>query len=130
MLFHTFSTQEERRHFGGLDFVELQYCRLKRGTSLRKLTSAFRAHWKDDSLYVLGQRLDEFLAAYSDVLGEAIYPDNKSGPVYPFGPNYYPPERASAMLDRLRDRNSEDDCTLAKWLQKAAEHNGFYVLGV
>ena len=41
-----------------------------------------------------------------------------------------PPERVPAMLGRLRERNSEDDRTLAKWLQKAAEHNGFYVLGV
>lgn len=130
MLFHTFSTQEERRHFGGSDFVELQYCRLERGTSLRKLTSAFRTHWEDDSLYVPGQCMDEFLAAYSDVLGEAVYSNKKSGPVYPFGPNYYPPERVTAMLDRLRERNSEDDRTLAKWLQKATECNGFYVLGL
>lgn len=130
MLFHTFSTQEERRRFGGSDFIELQYCRLERGTSFRKLTSACRTHWEDDSLYVPAQRMDELLAAYSDVLGEALYPNKKSGPVYPFGPNYYPPERVPAMLCRLRERNSEDDRTLAKWLQKAAEHNGFYVLGV
>lgn len=130
MLFHTFSTQEERRRFGGSDFIELQYCRLKRGTSFRKLTSACRTHWEDDSLYVPGQCMDEFLAAYSGVLGEAVYSNKKSGLVYPFGPNYYPPERVPAMLDRLRERNSEDDRTLAKWLQKAAEHNGFYVLGV
>lgn len=77
-----------------------------------------------------GQCMDAFLAAYSDVLGEAMYTDKKSGPVYPFGPNYYPPEQVPAMLDRLRERNTEDDRTLAKWLLKATEHNGFYVLGV
>lgn len=130
MLFYTFSTQEERRNFGGSDFIELQYCRLKWGTSLRGITSACRTHWEDDSLYVPGQHMDEFLAAYSDVLGEALYPNTKSGPVYPFGPNYYPPERVSAIVDRLHERNSEDDRTLSKWLLKATEHNGFYVLGV
>lgn len=41
-----------------------------------------------------------------------------------------PPEQVPAMLGRLRDRNTEDDRTLAKWLQKATECNGFYVLGL
>lgn len=129
MLFYTFSTQEERRNFGGSDFIELQYCRLKR-TRLQRIISDCNGCWEDDSLYVPGRRLDEFLAAYSDVLGEGLYPNKKSGPVYPFGPNYYPPERVPTMIDRLRERNSEDDLVLAKWLHKATEHNGFYVLGV
>lgn len=28
MLFHTFRAQEERRRFGGTDFMEMQYCKL------------------------------------------------------------------------------------------------------
>ena len=129
MLFYTFSTQEERRNFGGSDFIELQYCRLKR-TRFQRIISDCNGHWEDDSLYVRGRHLDEFLAAYSDVLSEALYPNKKSGPVYPFGPNYYPPERVPAMIARLHERNSEDDRVLAKWLLKATEYNGFYVLGV
>lgn len=74
--------------------------------------------------------MEEFLVAYSDVLGEAVYPNKRSGSLYPLGPNYYPPERIPAIIDRLHERNSEDDRTLAKWLLKATEYNGFYVLGL
>ena len=28
MLFHTFSSQEERRKYGGSAFIEIQYCKL------------------------------------------------------------------------------------------------------
>ena len=37
MLFHTFNTQEERRKFGGSDFIEMQYCRLEQGSKSKRL---------------------------------------------------------------------------------------------
>ena len=37
MLFHSFNNQDERRASGGSDFLELQFCHLKRGTSIKNI---------------------------------------------------------------------------------------------
>ena len=62
MLFHSFSSQTERREYGGSDFIELQCCKLKRGTSIKKIISVDHIeHWKTDSLYLSGDDMDNFL---------------------------------------------------------------------
>lgn len=54
-MFYTFSSQEEQRKFGGSYFIELQYCRLKPGTEIKKIISvAAIEDWKNDSLYIYG----------------------------------------------------------------------------
>ena len=131
MLFHSFSSQKERREYGGSDFIEFQCCKLKRGTSIKKIISAAHIeHWKTNSLYLSGDNMDDFLFLYSDIFNKGIYNNGKSGSVDLFGINYYPPELEKAIVKRLRERNSEDDRILTDWLMTADEHNGLYILGV
>ena len=131
MLFYSFSSQTERREYGGSDFIELQCCRLKRGTSIKKIISVDHIeHWRSDSLYLSGDKMDRFLFLYSDIFNQGIYNNGKRGSVDLFGINYYPPELEEAIIKRLRERNSDDDRILTDWLMTANEHNGLYILGV
>ena len=131
LLFYSFSSQTERREYGGSDFIELQCCRLKRGTSIKKIISVDHIeHWKNNSLYLSGDNMEEFLLLYSDIFNKGIYNNRKSGAVDLFGINYYPPELEEAIIKRLRERNSDDDRILTDWLMTADEHNGLYILGV
>ncbi|MGM9631554.1 MAG: hypothetical protein ACI3XL_00475 [Eubacteriales bacterium] len=131
MLFHPFSSQTERREYGGFDFIELQCCKLKRGTSIKKIISVDHIeHWKTDSLYLSGDDMENFLFLYSDIFNQGIYNNGKSGLVDLFGINYYPPKLEEAIIKRLRERNSEDDRILTDWLMTADGHNGLYILGV
>ena len=131
MLFHSFSSQTERREYGGSDFIELQCCKLKRRTSIKEIISVDHIeHWKTDSLYLSGDDMDNFLFLYSDIFNQGIYNNGKSGLVDLFGINYYPPELEETIIKRLRERNSEDDRILTDWLMTADEHNGLYILGV
>ena len=131
LLFYSFSSQTERREYGGSDFIEFQCCKLKRGTSIKKIISVDHIeHWKNNSLYLSGDNMEEFLLLYSNIFNKGIYNNRKSGAVYLFGINYYPPELEKAIVNRLRERNSEDDRILTDWLMTADEHNGLYILGV
>lgn len=131
MLFHSFSSQTERREYGGSDFIELQCCKLKRGTSIKKIISIDHIeHWKTDSLFLSGDDMDNFISLYSDIFNQGFYNNGKSGSLDLFGINYYHPELEEAIIKRLRERNSEDDRILTDWLMTADEHNGLYILGV
>ena len=131
LLFYSFSSQTERRESGGSNFIEFQCCKLKRGTSIKKIISVDHIeHWKNNSLYLSGDNMEEFLLLYSDIFNKGIYNNRKSGAVDLFGINYYPPELEKAIVKRLRERNSEDDRILTDWLMTADEHNGLYILGV
>ena len=131
MLFHSFSSQTERREYGGSDFIELQCCKLKRGTSIKKIISVDHIeHWKTDSLFLSGDDMDNFISLYSDIFNQGFYNNGKSGSLDLFGINYYHPELEEAIVKRLRERNSEDDRILTDWLMTADEHNGLYILGV
>ena len=131
MLFHSFSSQTERREYGGSDFIELQCCKLKRGTSIKKIISVDHIeHWKTDSLFLSGDDMDNFISLYSDIFNQGFYNNGKSGSLDLFGINYYPPELEEAIIKRLREINSEDDRILTDWLMTADEHNGLYILGV
>ena len=131
LLFYSFSSQTERRESGGSNFIEFQCCKLKRGTSIKKIISVDHIeHWKNNSLYLSGDNMEEFLFLYSDIFNKGIYNNGKSGAVDLFGINYYPPELEKAIVKRLRERNSEDDRILTDWLMTADEHNGLYILGV
>ena len=131
LLFYSFSSQTERRESGGSNFIEFPCCKLKRGTSIKKIISVDHIeHWKNNSLYLSGDNMEEFLLLYSDIFNKGIYNNRKSGAVDLFGINYYPPELEKAIVNRLRERNSEDDRILTDWLMTADEHNGLYILGV
>lgn len=131
MLFHTFSSQKERKQFGGSFFIEIQYCRLARGTSIEKIVSVDAiSNWRDDSLYIYGNDDNEFLLHYGKIFTDGIYNNRKSGAVDLCGINYYSEELADLMAETIKEEEPPDYQVLLDWLKGVKEHNGFYVLGL
>ena len=131
MLFHSFNNQDERRAFGGSDFLELQFCKLKKGTSIKSIVSNRNiVDWCNDSLYVYGDDTDVFYKQYKDVFKNGIYNNLKSGDIDFFGINYYSPELVEEMIKTIEANKPEDYAVILAWLNKAKEFNGVYILGV
>ena len=129
MLFHSFNTQDERRAFGGSDFLELQFCQHKSGTSIKRIVNKFE-NWRNDSLYISGDDMDTFYSCYKDVFKNGTYNNLKSGDIDFFGINYYSSEKVDEMIKIIEETKPTDYKTVLDWLVKAKEFNGVYILGV
>ena len=71
--------------------IEILYCRLPEGTSLREIVSIDAIkHWKDDSLYISGDDMDLFYQSYGDIITGGVYNNGDHGPMDLFGINFYP----------------------------------------
>ena len=131
MRFISFSSQDERRKFGGSDFIEFQYCKLKQGAEIKEIVSVETVeHWKDDSLYVFGDDMDEFFAVYSEILSKGTYNNGGFGTVDLLGINYYSSEQTVLIIEKIKKENPKDCMELLRWLEGAGKYNGFYILGV
>lgn len=131
MLFHSFNNQDERRAFGGSDFLELQFCKMKKGTNIKSIVLTRNiVDWCNDSLYVSGDDTDVFYKQYKDVFKKGIYNNLKSGDIDFFGINYYSPELVEEMIKTIEANKPEDYTIILAWLNKAKDFNGVYILGV
>lgn len=131
MLFHTFSSQEERRKLGGSDFFEIQFCRMPQKTKTKIITAVDSInHWLDDSLYVSGDDANTFLQEYDGILNCGIYNNLETGTIDPYGINYYDSDLIDPIIAKLLDRRPTDYEKLVEWLNTAKKYNGFYILGV
>lgn len=131
MLFHTFSSQDERRKFNGSDFCEIQFCRLPKRTKLEIIVAIDSiSHWLDDSLYVSGDDANLFLEEYSDIFNGGIYNNLETGAIDLYGINYYRPDLIGTIIVKLREARPADHEKLVRWLNEAKKYNGFYILGV
>lgn len=131
MLFYTFSSQEERREFGGSYFIEMQYCRLPQGTEIERIVSVDAIeHWKNDSLYIYGDDDNEFVLHYGKIFTGGTYGNLKCGIVDMYGINYYSREQAHLILETVKEIKPLDYQVLINWLEKAKENVGFYILGL
>ena len=129
MLFHSFNTQDERRAFGGSDFLELQFCQHKSGTSIKRIVNKFE-NWRNDSLYISGDDMDTFYSCYKDVFKNGTYNNLKSGDIDFFGINYYSSEKVDEMIKTIEEKKPKDYIIVLEWLNKAKEFIGVYILGV
>ena len=131
LLFHSFHSQAERRKFGGSDFIEIQYCRLPKGTSIREIVSVDAIKdWKDDSLYIFGDDMDLFYQNYGDIITDGVYCNGDRGPMDLCGINFYSKDQATDMLKRLAEEKPPEYQILCRWLQAGEQYLGFYLLGV
>lgn len=131
MLFHTFSSQEERRKFGGSDFLEIQFCRMPQKTAVELITAADHInHWLNDSLYVSGDDSDALIQAYGSLFDCGLYNNLETGTIDPYGINYYGPAFIDALIEKLLRTRPADYQKLVEWLDTAKQYNGFYILGV
>jgi len=87
-------------------------------------------HWLDDSLYVSGDDDNVFLDEYDGIFDGGIYNNLETGTIDPYGINYYGPNLIDTIIAKLMEIKPTDYEKLAKWLNIAKKHNGFYILGV
>lgn len=131
MLFHNFRSQEERRKFGGSDFIELQYCKLKQGTKIEKIISVDAIkHWKNESLYIFGDDFNVFYSYYREIFTGGIYNNGESGSMDMCGINYYSSEQSGIVIEQVRKNHPLDYQVLLNWLKDVKKYNGFYILGI
>ena len=131
MLFHSFNNQEERRAFGGSDFLELQFCRFKRGTSIKNIVSEDGiVNWYNDSLYVSGDDWEAFYKNYKEIFNNGTYSNLKRGKVDCCGINYYSPEQVEEIIKNIEEKKPKEYQVVLEWLNKAVDFNGVYILGV
>lgn len=129
MLFHIFKSQEERRTFGGSAFIEIQFCKLPVGTTIKKLVAVDSINdWQNDSLYINDD--NTFFQEYSNIFNCGIYNNLKSGTVDIYGINYYAPSLTDSIIEKLHKDTPTDYEVLIEWLIKSKEYNGFYILGI
>ncbi len=130
-IFHRFKNQQERRDFGGSCFLEMQYCRLEKGTSIEQIVSAdAMKHWQDDSLYIDGDNTDALQLHYGDIFIGGTYNNLEIGRLDIWGINYYSAEQVEKIVEKIRQKKPLEWETVLEWIQKAKEHNGIYILGV
>ncbi len=129
-LFLKFNTQEERRSYGGSDFLEFQYCTLPKSFSEKRIVNSDLVYWKDSSLYVFGDRFDEFYRIYGEIIGKGLYCNLQEGTIDCCGENYYNREKTAKIIERLKELHPKGSEILLEWLSFGSEYNGFYILGV
>lgn len=128
-MFYTFSSQEERRDFGGSGFIEFQFCKMPSGTRIHEivLVESIR-HWRDDSLYVADE--SAFYEEYSHIFDNGTYADLGHGTVDLYGINYYAPDAIDGIMRKILLHVPVDHRKLVEWLERAKAYNGFYILGI
>jgi hypothetical protein len=130
-MFHSFESQEERQAFGGSAFIEIQYCRLKPTASIREIVSPrVKNDWKDNSLYVYADDMDEFYSNYKDIFCDGAYSNTKKGNIDLFGINYYSPKQLAEIIDKIEKQKPLDYEILLEWLKHGINYNGIYILGI
>lgn len=130
-LFYIFANQDERRETGGSCFLEMQYCRMKKGTPVGKIVSVDKVkHWMDDSLYIDGDNTDVLQLHYNDIFIGGTYSNQKSGRLDIWGINYYSPEQVEKIIEMICRKKPLEHETVLEWLEKAKKYNGIYILGV
>ena len=129
MLFHTFSSQKERRNFGGSCFVEFQYCTLSGDKTLNTIVNEVN-HWNNSSLYLHGDDMNEFLNSYKEIFTNGCYNNGEYGIVDMYGINYYSPQETANIIEKLKKNKPKDYEFLIQWLEKSEKFNGFYILGI
>ena len=126
MLFHTFSSQEERRAFGGSYFIELQ----KAAPHLKVGEIHPMQFWKNDSLYIYGDDDNAFFDAYHKIFINGIYANGQTGVMDVCGINYYSGEETARIVKELKQRHLPDQDTLIHWLETPSTEYGLWILGL
>lgn len=126
-----FCSQEERRNFGGSDFIEIQYCKLPQKSKAKEIVSVNKgSHWKNDSLYVSGDDMNLFYESYSNIITGGGYNNGESGEMDLLGINYYSQEQAVLIMKRIEYEKPPEYEILLRWLKSGINYTGFYVLGL
>ena len=124
-----FKSYQKQKEIGGSVFIEFQYCRLRAGSSLRKILNKIDFK-KEDSLYIYYDDIRLFCEEYHEIFIDGTYANREQGVVDVFGINYYSPDQIDTIIERISASNPVEGDVLIEWLKKAKETNGFYILGI
>ncbi len=129
-MFLKFSSDKERIAAGGTAFIEIQYCRLPKGTKNKKLITAKSLQfWDLSSLYIKDTDIKEFCYAYAHILDEALNGgEDDTFDVY--GVNYYNNIRVKEILHQIEREEPLEYEILAQWIRSNPYDNGIYILGI
>lgn len=133
MLFHSFSSQDERQKFGGGDFLQFVFCQSDRGIAVEEIVSNRAVApllWNLSSLYLCGEDWNEFCSAYGEIITGGTYENLETGYLDGCGINYFSPEQMQQIIKRLREEKPKDYHLLLTWMEQGAQYNGFYLLGL
>jgi hypothetical protein len=129
-VFLKFDTFEEKTNYGR-SFIEIQFCKLKKGTSLRKIVSVNSIkHHELDSLYIHTSDIDNFIDNYGDFFNGGVYNNLKTGFIDISGINYYKSELIESFINLIKSKALPEYEKIILWLEEALQHNGFYILGI
>lgn len=130
-MFLSFESQEARRDFGSSAFIELEYCKLKPGTKIRKIL-ALRSipNWQNEGLYVYVDDIECFYSNYAKIFGNGILGNNAAGQMDIYGINYYSPTQLKDIICKVELQKPLDYAVILEWLKKGISYNGFYLLGI
>ena len=126
-MFLKFTSQDERKEYGGTCFIELQFCNLPEGTPIETILD-HNKFWCNDSLYVHGD--SPLYAEYKNIFGKGIYSNMSEGLFDYYGITYYKPELIDGIVDRAQEYKPDGYEILIDWLKDAKQYNGFYILGM
>lgn len=128
-MFLTFSKKKELSERIDSEYIEFQYCRLKKDTKLSEITEGEVSFGLTDSLYIAEDDLKEFFEQYSDILNFGYYGNQQTGVVDPYGINYYKADSVDIIIKKLTENKPSDYKLFKEWLEEAKKYNGFYILG-
>ncbi len=98
MLFHSFSFQDERREFGGGDFLEFAFCKLDKDAAIEEIVSngaVATLLWNNSSLYLCGDDWNEFCDAYGEIIANGTYANLEKGYLDWCEINYFLPNKCN-----------------------------------
>lgn len=117
----------ERKKRGGSAFYEFQFCR-REGDALTQVRSPY-SYRQEDSLYFHMDYEDIFDREYREIFQEPTNPDGGRR-FDPDGVNYYTKEQTQTIIGEIKARCPFECQNLLPWLERAAEYNGFYLMGL
>ncbi|WP_310601983.1 hypothetical protein [Anaerosporobacter sp.] len=130
-MFHRFNNQEERSAYGGSAFLELQYCKMKPDTSVKKIVAVSSVSpWQNDSIYVYMTDMADFYSNYCDIFVDGLYNNMKKGKIDVFGINYYSPTQTATIISAIESKKPKEYAVLLEWLRNASQYNGVYIWGI
>ena len=130
-MFHKIANNDDRREYGGSAFIEMQYCKLKIGTSIKRLVAVDSINkWQNDSLYIYIDDIDTFYCEYKEVFTNGLYNNNQFGIMDIHGINYYAQQEVLKIIDRITSKKPKEYEKLLEWLDNGLHYNGIYILGI
>ena len=130
MIFHSFTSQEERKAFGGSAFLELQYCKLETAKLAKILSLRALPYWQNDGLYIHLDDMQTFFSNYAGIFGDAVLSKRTTGCMDLHGINYYPPAQLKDCISKIEAQKPLDYEPVLEWLKIGERFNGFYLLGI